>query len=192
MHPFRQYIHQYSPLSDQEWEEVESLIHRQVIRRGELILRQGEICQWFWFLEEGLCRYFELQDGEEITKYFTVAPYGFTAQRSFSMEIPTNEHIQALEDSIVWRISRTDAYDLFRIPAWQTFIRNLILEVQGYTDDIVRDLQSKSAEVRYAELTTDSPELILRVPQKYLASYLGIAPQSLSRIRKKLSLPQGS
>ena len=82
-----------------------------------------------------------------------------------------------------YTVKRYDAndYDL-----WNTFIRKLIQEVQYYTETILQEVQTETAENRYKKMIEQQPELLQRLPLKYLASYFGIAPQSLSRIRKKI------
>lgn len=187
MHPFQQYIQNYTAISSSEWSKIEPDLQLVYYGDKDMILTEGEVCNFLYFLEEGLLRYVVNQDGEELTKYFTIAPYCFTSQKSFTRRIPALEGIQAIEKSKVWKISYEASDKLLQLSGWNTFIRKLILEVQGYTDDIVKELQSRTAEERYSQLLINSSELLKRVPQKYLASYLGIAPQSLSRIRKKLT-----
>lgn len=187
MHPFQQYIQNYTAISSSEWSKIEPDLQLFYYGQKDIILTEGEVCNFLYFLEEGLLRYVVNQDGEELTKYFTIAPYCFTSQKSFTRRIPALEGIQAIEKSKVWKISYEASDKLLQLSGWNTFIRKLILEVQGYTDDIVKELQSRTAEERYSQLLINSSELLKRVPQKYLASYLGIAPQSLSRIRKKLT-----
>lgn len=188
MHPYRKFIAAYQPLTDQEWEAVSACLTRREIRRGDLLLRAGEVCRHVWFLETGLLRYFTLPDGVDRTKFFTVAPYCFTSQRSFATGEFATESIEALEDGVLWTMTRADAYRLFTIVNWNEFVRRLTQEVQYFTELILEDLQNKTAEVRYRELLLSGDPLARRAPLRHLASYLGIAPQSLSRIRKRSNL----
>ena len=123
----------------------------------------------------------------EATLFFTVAPYCFTSQRSLTKQEPAAESIQALEDCTIWRMTRTDAYALFANVAWSNFVRELVQEVQFYTQQLLQEAQTQTAEERYITLLQQNGALLNRVPLKYLASYLGIAPQSMSRIRKKIT-----
>jgi len=84
-------------------------------------------------------------------------------------------------------MKREDAYKLLKIEAWSTFIREIIQEVQYNTETILEDLQNETAEERYSKMLEEKSVLLNRVSLKHLASYLGIAPQSLSRIRKKIT-----
>jgi CRP-like cAMP-binding protein len=185
MHPLRQFIQAYADLSDADWGRIEPCLTRQDVAKGTLILSEGQVCRHLYFLESGLLRFFILKNGNEITKYFTDVPYVFTSQQSFSARQPARESIETLEDSVLWRMTYEDAYQLLAIESWNTFIRKLIQEVQIYTEEILEALQTETAESRYQTMLTTQPSLLQRVPLKHLASFLGIAPQSLSRIRKK-------
>lgn len=185
MHPFRQYIHQYSPLPDALWEEVAVELQCQVYPAKSVVLEYGKICKKLYFLEQGLLRYVSYKNGEEITKFFTLPPYCFTAQRSFTREEPSEESIIVVEEAVVWELDRQVAFDLLRQPAWSEFVRQLVQEVQYQTEEILTALQTSTAEERYLALLKENSPLVQKVPLKYIASYLGIAPQSLSRIRKK-------
>jgi len=185
MHPFRKYISRYETLSGEEWEKIEVCIKRKDYQKGDIILSSGKVCNKLYFLEEGFLRFFLIQEGEPITKFFTEPPYCFTSQRSFTNEIPTEDNIEALQDSIVWEMTKSDAFDLLRIFGWSEFIRKLIQEVQFYTEQILEELQNKTAEERYIQMIESSNIILTKAPLKDIASYLGIAPQSLSRIRKK-------
>lgn len=186
MHPLRQFIGNYTPISDADWVQIELCLVREEMPKGMLILAEGSVCRYLYFLESGLLRFFILRNGNDITKYFTEVPYLFTSQKSFSAQQPARESIEALEDSVLWRMTYADTYRLLRVESWNTFIRELIQEVQTLTEEILEELQTETAEARYRALLTAQPSLVQRVPLKHLASYLGVAPQSLSRIRKNL------
>ncbi len=189
MHPFRQFILQYVHLPTKDWEKIASRLEKRVFEKGTLLLREGEICNNIYFLEAGFLRYFISKDGREVSKFFTQPPYCFTSQRSFNQRIPANENIEALEESQVWLLKRTDAIELFELKSWNEFVRKLVQEVQFFTEQILEDIQNNTAEIRYQRMLQAGSPLVQKVPLKHLASYLGIAPQSLSRIRKNLSSP---
>lgn len=186
MHPFLRFIRTYYPMQLTDWRIAEKKLSFLELSKHSILLEEGSICRHLYFLEEGLLRYYFLKDGLEITKYFTEAPYVFTSQRSFSLQIPSVDSIQAIEHSKIWALSFDDVQELWGIPAWSQFARKIINEVQFYTEEIYADLQTVNAEDRYQKMMIEVPDLLQRIPLKYLASYLGIAPQSLSRIRKKM------
>jgi CRP-like cAMP-binding protein len=187
MEEFKNFIERYTEISSEDWKLVSACFEKQAVQKDEIILHKGKVCKYLYFLKSGLLRFYISKDGNEIIKYFTVAPYCFTSQVSFANEKPASENIQAIEDSILWRCPMRQAFDLLSLNSWNTFVRKLIQEVQYYTDEILQEVQIETAEARYQRLINENPRLIQRIPLKYLASYLGIAPQSLSRIRKKIA-----
>lgn len=186
MEALRSFISHYTPVSEADWQQIARCFEAKVFEKEEIILQEGKICRHLYFIERGLLRYFIWKDGNDVTKFFTEAPYCFTSQVSFSTEKPANESIQALEKSLVWQTTLQQANELLELKSWNTFIRKLIQEVQFYTEEILQEIQTKTAEQRYVKMLTQEGDFVQRIPLKYLASYLGIAPQSLSRIRKKI------
>jgi len=184
MKSFRHFIEKYTPLTDAEWLEIFAVFEPIELNKNQMLLQQGKICRHLYFIESGMLRFYILKDGNDITKFFTIAPYCFTSQVSFTAQKPAADNIQAIEKSMVWQTSLQNANALLVMPAWNTFIRKLIQEVQSFTESILEEIQTETAEKRYEKLLQNSPDWVSRIPLKYLASYLGIAPQSLSRIRK--------
>ena len=186
MHPFRQFIHNYTPLSNADWASVEKYLVRMEVKKETVLLQEGKICRHLYFLESGLLRFFILKNGNDVTKYFTDIPYCFTSIKSFEGQIPATESIETVEDTVLWAMTFDDVQSLLNLPSWSTFTRKLVQEVQTYTDDILEEMQTETAENRYKKMLFDNDPLLQRVPLKHIASYLGIAPQSLSRIRKSV------
>lgn len=187
MNVFRQFIENYTTLSDKDWEQISVCFEKRVVEKDEILLQEGKTCRHLYFIENGLLRYFINKEGNDITKFFTEAPYCFTSQVSFTAEKPAIENIQAIEHSVIWQTTLQQANDLLELKSWNTFIRKLIQEVQYYTEEILQEIQTETAENRYLKMLEKEPKLVQRIPLKHLASYLGIAPQSLSRIRKKIT-----
>lgn len=186
-HPFRTFIEAgYVLLAKEEWLEIEKALTYKEVKPNQLVLEQGQVCRYLYFVEEGLLRYFILKDGEEVTKFFTEAPYLFTSQVSFNNRKPANENIKTIEHCKIWAMHYDDAYRLLQLPGWETFIRKITQEVQYYTEVILEEIQTQTAEERYRFMLNDNPALLQRIPLKYLASYFGIAAPSLSRIRKNI------
>ena len=188
---FRKYIASKVPLKASDWEVIREVAEEQVFEAGTMILEAGKVCRYLYYLNDGLLRYFDWIDGEDKTKFFTFPNQLFTSQQSFPAQVAAQENIQALEKSQVLAIHFDPVQLLFeRVKTWSLFIRNIILEVNLDTESLLRASQNQTAEDRYKILLNDSPEYLQRIPLKYLASFLGIAPESLSRIRKKVA--QGS
>ena len=187
METLKNFIENYTSLPIEEWKQISECFEKIIIEKDEIVLQEGKICKYLYFVETGLLHFFINKDGNDITKFFTEAPYFFTSQASFNAQKPSMENIQAIEKSVIWRISHEQVNDLYRLKSWTDFARKIIQEVQFFTEEILEDLQTETAELRYEKMLKNSPALLQRIPLKYLASYLGIAPQSLSRIRKKMA-----
>jgi CRP-like cAMP-binding protein len=186
---FRKFIENYTPLSNKDWIEISNCFTQRVIEKDEILLAEGKICKHLYFVESGLLRFYINKDGIDITKFFTEAPYCFTSQASFNSGKPATENIQAIEKSIIWQITLDQCNGLLQLKSWGEFARKITQEVQFFTEEILEELQTETAEFRYEKMLNNNPALTQRIPLKYLASFLGIAPQSLSRIRKKMASP---
>lgn len=185
MKPLKQFIEKYTDLSNKDWELIENSFERKEFLKDELILAEGKICRYFYFLEEGLVRFYNNHDGEELTIYFVDAPYFFSDKESLHHRIPAKVNIQALSKCVVWQTSIDKIQEFSKLASWETFTKNLIREITEYIEQLMITNKMLSAEERYLKLLEVHPDLTNRVPLKYLAGFLGIAPQSLSRIRKK-------
>ncbi len=185
MEAIKKFIEKYQSIPASDWEKISNSFRSRKVAKNDFILKEGKICRHLYFLESGLLRYFILKDGIEATKFFTIAPYCFTSQTSFNTKTPAKESIQAIEDSIIWETTFEENDKLLELKSWNLFARKITQEVQFFTEEILEDLQTETAEQRYLKMLDVQGELLQRIPLKYLASYLGIAPQSLSRIRRK-------
>ena len=187
MHTFKQFMERYTSVSKADWEKIEQCLVLRTVEKEEIILSEGKICRHLYFLESGLLHFFISKNGNDITKFFTEAPYLFTSQLSYNQQIAASENIQAIEKSVIWQISKEQADALMSLKSWQIFAQKITQEVQFFTEEILEALQTETAEERYIKMLEQEQDLLQRVPLKNLASYLGIAPQSLSRIRKKIA-----
>jgi CRP-like cAMP-binding protein len=183
----RKFIEKYTSLPTDQWQQISECFELRIIEKDEIILKEGQVCRYLYFVESGLLRFYINKDGNDVTKFFTEAPYFFTSQASFNAQKPATENIQAIEKCIIWQISFTQSNELYKFNSWTNFARKIIQEVQFFTEEILEELQTETAELRYQKMLKNSAALTQRIPLKYLASYLGIAPQSLSRIRKKMA-----
>lgn len=187
MNNLKKFIENYTLLPTDEWEQISACFEKRIIKKDEIVLAEGNVCQHLYFVETGLLRFYINKDGNDITKFFTESPYFFTSQASFNTQKPATENIQAIEQSIVWQISYQQTNELFNLKSWADFARKITQEVQFFTEEILEDIQTETAAFRYERMLENNPNLLQRIPLKYLASYFGIAPQSLSRIRKKMA-----
>lgn len=159
VHPYRSYISAFTQLKDHEWSAIEKCIVRKEYTANTTLLKAGEVCKKLYFIESGLLRFFIFNAGVDKSKFFTEAPYCLTSQKSFTEEIPAYENIETLEDSIIWEMSKADAFSLLTIPAWSEFVRKLIQEVQFNTEQILESLQNETAEERYVKMLESADPL---------------------------------
>jgi len=192
MDAIRQFIEGYVSISEKEWGVISPCFTKQSLEKDEILLKEGKVCRHLYFLESGLLHFYINKEGKEITKFFTVAPYFFTSQVSFNSQKPASENIQAIEKSVIWKITYKQSIELLKLDTWASFARKITQEVQYYTEVILEEVQTETAENRYLKMLENNGDLLQRIPLKILASYLGIAPQSLSRIRKNLYLKERS
>lgn len=183
----RDFIEGYTRLCDSEWYSIEALFGIKEYKKNEIILEEGNVCRYFYFLESGLIRFYNNIDGNDITRTFTTAPYCFTSRISFRKQTPSVEGIQALQKTVVWRLSFNHYNKLEELNSWNIFMRKLLNEIQEFSESFYLELKTMTAEDRYLKILDVYPiDLVQKIPLKHLSSFLGIAPQSLSRIRKKI------
>ena len=184
--PLKDFINNFIALPEEDWEIIQKEFKREVLKKNEIILEEGKICRYFYFLEKGLIRFYCNVGGNDITKMFCVAPYCFTSKVSFRNQSPANEGIQALDDTIVWKIDYGQYKKLEKINSWNLFIRSLLNDIQEFMDNRLLESKIYTAEENYKNLMKRYPGIMAKIPLKHLASFLGVAPQSLSRIRNNL------
>ena len=188
MEQIRTFIEKYTSISDSDWDLIIEDFKPIQFDKNEIIHEEGMTCRHFYFLESGLIRFFSNIDGIDITKAFTKSPYCFTSKTSFRKQFPAMESIQALVKTKVWQISHEDYKKLEFINSWNVFMRKILHEIDEYSEKFYLDSKILTAEERYKNLYDEHPaELLQKIPLKHLSTYLGIAPQSLSRIRNKLN-----
>jgi CRP-like cAMP-binding protein len=184
---FKEFINRYVQLSPDDWQIIYKEFKKVEFLKNDIILQEGKICRHFYFFERGLIRFYYNIEGEEITKTFTIAPYCFTSKVSFRNQSPANESIQALEETTAWQITYGQYKKLEKVNSWNIFIRKLLNEIQEFMEKLMLESKTQTAEIRYKHLLENYPaSLVQKIPLKYLSSFLGIAPQSLSRIRNNL------
>jgi CRP-like cAMP-binding protein len=176
-------------LSDQELTHVMQYFRRIDLEKGEYFLEEGHYSDRIGFIAKGTLVYIQTTDGEEKVCDILCEPSWVTYLKSLVGGIPSDMTIKALEDSVIYTISKTGLEEL-----QQTFPKTLLLRATLVEQSFVAiaqrniELVSLDAEERYTKFVRDFPHLVQRVPQYYIASFLGIQPQSLSRIRKNLLL----
>jgi CRP-like cAMP-binding protein len=159
-------------------------------QKGELFIKEGVVCNHLLFIHRGLFRYYLLHEGSDFTKDFavdTLNPF-CTAYTSFMLQKPSAIWIEAEESCEVLVWDKSDVLSLFEEhPKWLLFAKRMAERLYYRKEQREIELLKYSAEDRYRHFLMDFPGVFQRVPQYHIATYLGITPESLSRIRSKLA-----
>lgn len=148
------------------------------------MVRSGQSSNEFMFIDKGCLRVYWERDYNEVTGWFAFEDDFFCELSSFIPQKASKFGVQAIEDTVLRYITRAEMDKLFlEVPIFETFIRKFWEQIISHLVDNVVSFQTETAEKRY-EKAMKHPKLLQRVPLKYLSSYLGITPTSLSRLRK--------
>ncbi len=189
MHPLIAHFQQYLPLSEEEKEMIAARASRRQVRRRQMILQEGFTCRHYTFVVQGCFKMYGLDDkGAEHNIQFAAENDWIADIGSFHSGKPSGFFIEAIEPSDIIQIEQQDLYFLYlNIPKldriFKVIIENKFVELQN------RVLQniSSSAKERYLYFLEQYPHLSNRLPNTQIASYLGITPEFLSKIRKDLA-----
>jgi len=155
------------------------------IKKEDCLVKEGQVCQAFYFINQGCFRHYTVQEnGEEATLNLFIRGEWLFEYKSFMKQQPAQNIIQAVADSEVLSLSIVDFHDLIRLS--DNFFRlghifERAIQNQDYQHNRL------SPEQKYERLLASKPELLQHFPLKHIASYLGMTPETLSRIRKKIS-----
>lgn len=169
--------------------KLSPFIEPSLVKKKEYLFRQGEIARYVGFVNRGCLRYYFTDDkANEHILYFAFEEWWVGDLNSFYMNEPSPNCLQALEECELFLFNLTSFEGARKlIPAFDEFIT--IKHRRAYTSTQQQSFESKAstAEEKYKKLLGSSPDVLQRVPQHYIASFLGITPESLSRIRKKIA-----
>lgn len=160
-----------------------------IVHKDAYLLRQNEYCKHTFFVEKGLLRQYSIdENGKEHTISFAPENWFVTDRESTYFNQPSIFYIQALEDSKVVLINEDFILSLSeKIPSFSDFNNKLLHNHIRQLQNRIHQLLADSAEERYLKFIEMYPNILVRVPQTMVASYLGITPESLSRVRKEIS-----
>ena len=175
-------------LTDEELAQFSKLLRSSVIPKRAHLITENEVCKSIAFVQQGVLRsYLINKEGEAVTVQFALEGYWISDLYSFFSTKPAVYNIEALEETEVLLLNLPSfQHACDTIPAFERFFRMLIQNAYVAAQERVAKAYSQQAEERYVELTKKHPDILQRIPQHYIASYLGIQPQSLSRIRKQI------
>ncbi|QDW25260.1 Crp/Fnr family transcriptional regulator [Pedobacter sp. KBS0701] len=174
-------------LSEEEKDIVTALFREKTFKKGDFFLAEGQICKQVGFVTKGLMRYYINHDGEEKTYAFSQENQYVCNYESFLPQSPSSKIIQALEDCDVFVISHRNLQLLYaKVREGERYGR---IAIESVFLQILKDINSfytETPETRYERFLHNHPDLQQRISQYHIASFVGVKPQSLSRIRKRI------
>ena len=188
MHLVRKALDKYLLLPEVDWMFFSSKLIRREFSKKALLLKKGQTEKHLSFIEKGILRFYIPDEINDLTFNFAFSNNFMSAYDSFIRQKPSTYNIEALTDIIIWSITFTDLQEVYektnvgnaigRFAAEDLFLRKAQRELS---------LLNETATQRYLKLLKEDSHFIKHIPQKYIASFIGITPQALSRIRKNIS-----
>lgn len=183
------YFNRILPLEDEEIKFVESTFKERTIKRRQFILQEGEVCAYNTFVAEGCFKmYFVDDNGKEHNLQFAIENWWIGDIGSFHTGNPSKLYIEAIENSVILQIKKEDQLKLFvDYPKFDRIFRTLAENAMvGLQHRTIQNISS-TAEERYLDFAKRHPQFFNRISNVQIASYLGVTPEFLSAIRKKIA-----
>ncbi len=183
------YIQKNIPNLDASVEQdIEAHFKKKTLRKGESLIKEGQVNHNVYFVNKGMLRNYVMKDGTDVTTWFFFPENFITTFESFQLQIPGIETSEALTDCELFYISFEELEKLNNAShQWERISRIFIMKFAFQMGDRLLVLQTMTAEEKYNHLIENFPEVVQNIPNKYVASYLGITRETLSRIRAKKS-----
>ncbi|MBS1656733.1 MAG: Crp/Fnr family transcriptional regulator [Bacteroidetes bacterium] len=184
----RMHFEETDHFSDEAFKKFTSILTPVVLKKKEFFNMQNEQCRYLAYVNSGCLRAFYTDNkGDEFTMYFAFQNWWIGDKTSFYSGTPSRFSVQALEDAEVFRADKTKwEKALDEIPEFEKWYRVKTRKSYEASQQKLISSQTESAEEKYLKLLKNAPDIVQRIPQHYIASYLNIKPQSLSRIRKTI------
>lgn len=187
------YCNTFVPLTDKELGLMDKYFEINTLEKKDFLLQDGKICNFIGFIADGTIRHFHIKDGVEKTCDISFENSWVTDFQSFTHSSSCIMNLQAMEDTTVFIIRKENLYKLYsECNKYETFGRLMAEKVAQRATEIAMSLSSEKPEERFQNLLLKQPDLFQRIPQKYIANFLGVSPESLSRIQKRIHSKQKS
>lgn len=185
----RELARKYSTMTHDELDVLESVLVPLKFSKGEMILKEGEICRYIYYIERGLIRQFYFKNGKQITEHLGEDRTMFMCIESLFREKPTKLQVEALEPTMVYALPKSKLEEVAMHNVNIQILYRKILEESLIISQVHADLvRFETAQNRYKRMCKLSPQVILRAPLVYIASYLQMTPETLSRVRSSVLL----
>jgi CRP-like cAMP-binding protein len=186
MTPFLAFINAIQPVSSELAHALTAAAKREVLPARHLMLRPGEVARRVYFLETGLVRGYTLLHGREVSSWFMQAGDFVISILSFFTQQPSAEYLELLEPAVVHSLTHSELQRLYHdFPEFNYVGRQLMEKYYVLSEQRAQTLRSRTAVERYELLLAQFPTIFQRVALQHIASYLGMAPETLSRLRNK-------
>lgn len=187
------YFAKIMPLTDEESTAIADSMLIKEFKKGTVLLEEGQISTEAYFVLNGCVRQYYLVDGEEKTNNFFTEGQWVISLNSLSTGTPANHFFVCSEDTLLVVGNEDKENDLYkRFPKFETISRKVMEKVFMEQQQLMELYLTDTPEERYLKLQNSRPDLFQRIPQYQLASYIGVKPESLSRIRKRIALKNNS
>lgn len=187
MTELEQYIQSYFGIEKENLSVISALFNPSTLHKGDYYLNIGKTCDKLSFIKSGMLRLYVGVEDKEVTQWISTKGYFVTDLSSLIFETPARWNIQALVDTELYTISKSDYKKIGKlIPQWQELEKLFIARCFTMLEDRIFSHLSMTAEERYHLFFEQNKELFNQVPLQYIASMLGMTPETFSRIRKKV------
>ena len=189
MTALQSYIKSYFGINEENLQQVAQFFEETTLEKGNFFSQEGKNCDQLSFIQEGYLRIFNFKDGKDITQWISGKGYFVTDLSSLIFKTPARWNIQALTNCTLYTIHKTNYQKISTVvPEWEQLEKLFVSKCFLTLEDRVFSLLSMTAEERYDHLFKLDNTLFNQAPQQYIASMLGMTPETFSRIRKRKML----
>lgn len=183
------YTSKFCPANEEEAKAIYEGLEIRALKKGAILLKEGEMATECYFILKGCIRQYYIIDGEDRTTAFYTEEQCISSSMSATWKTPSKNYLACVEDTLVTAFTNKNEVELYeKFPRIETLSRIETEKELGEYQELLVSYITTTPEERYLDLLKNRPDLLERVPQYQLASFLGIKPESLSRIRKRIML----
>ncbi|WP_207427147.1 Crp/Fnr family transcriptional regulator [Pedobacter sp. SYSU D00535] len=190
---YRKFLEKFVSFTDEEWAIFLPVLELKKLKKKSFFMEAGKVCQEVGFILQGTVRCYYVKDGTEVTTYFSFENELISSYKSFLTETPSITYVEAMENTELIVFSKKSLQLLLEDSRIKYKMERFGRTVAEYYlccyDDRVFSFVTQTPEQRYLELLSSRSDILARIPQHYIANYLGITPVSLSRIRSRIMKP---
>ena len=185
---FRKKLEALAPVSDDDFQQLADIMHEKKITKGEVVLKEGQVCKNYYFILSGGIRIFGLENGKEVNVKFYFEDDIACDFLSYRLQEASQFYMVAMEESTVYYAAKTEATPLFENTlSLHTILFRFFQDLYFKEEEHSNSFKLLTPEERYQYLVDHKPQYLQRITFTQLSSYLGISRKTLNRIRKKTS-----